>query len=52
MTCHIHCCIQIKEAVKLVREQRPELLVEGPIQYDAAVDPETAAVKIKVCLKP
>lgn len=39
---------QVKEAVAQVRERRPELLVEGPIQYDAAVDPAIAAVKIKV----
>ena len=32
----------------LLRKQRPKLLVEGPIQYDAAVDPEVARVKIKV----
>lgn len=38
----------MKEAVALVREKRPELLVEGPLQYDAAVDPAIAAVKIKV----
>ncbi len=25
----------------------PELLVEGPIQYDAAVDPHVAATKLK-----
>ncbi len=26
---------------------RPELLVEGPIQYDAAVDPRVARTKLK-----
>ncbi|KIY92218.1 phosphate acetyltransferase [Monoraphidium neglectum] len=26
---------------------RPDLKVEGPIQYDAAIDPKVAAVKIK-----
>lgn len=26
---------------------RPDLFVEGPIQYDAAVDPAVAEVKIK-----
>lgn len=31
-----------------VRERRPDVLVEGPIQYDAAVDPGIAAIKIKV----
>ncbi len=29
---------KVRTATKLVRERRPDLLVEGPIQYDAAVD--------------
>jgi phosphate acetyltransferase len=29
-----------------VRSLRPDLLVEGPIQYDAAVDPAVAQVKL------
>ncbi|MFM1878111.1 MAG: hypothetical protein RLZZ241_977 [Bacteroidota bacterium] len=29
---------KVREATRLVRERRPELLIEGPIQYDAAVD--------------
>jgi phosphate acetyltransferase len=33
-------------ATKLVRERRPDLLVEGPIQYDAAVDASVAAAKL------
>ncbi|WP_155374491.1 phosphate acetyltransferase [Catellatospora vulcania] len=33
-------------ATKLVRERRPDLPVEGPIQYDAAVDPSVAATKL------
>lgn len=42
------CCrAQVKEAVRLVRQDRPDLAVEGPIQYDAAVDPVVAAVKVK-----
>lgn len=40
--------LQVKEAVAQVRERRPDILVEGPIQYDAAVDPGIAAIKIKV----
>lgn len=35
------------DAVKLVQETRPDLMVEGPLQYDAAIDPTVAAVKIK-----
>ena len=34
---------KVKEATKLVREMAPEIAVEGPLQYDAAVDPEVAA---------
>ena len=33
--------------MRLVRQDRPDLAVEGPIQYDAAVDPVVAAAKIK-----
>ena len=29
---------KVREATELVRQRRPDLLVEGPIQYDAAVD--------------
>jgi phosphate acetyltransferase len=36
----------VRGATALVRERRPDLLVEGPIQYDAAVDPEVAAKKL------
>ena len=31
---------KVREATALVKQRRPELLVEGPIQYDAAVDPK------------
>ncbi|MFE9422785.1 phosphate acetyltransferase [Kitasatospora sp. NPDC006697] len=37
---------KVRKATELVRELRPELLVEGPIQYDAAVDPQVAATKL------
>ncbi|MDO3702312.1 phosphate acetyltransferase [Micromonospora sp. C28SCA-DRY-2] len=37
---------KVAAATKLVRERRPELLVEGPIQYDAAIDPAVAATKL------
>jgi len=37
----------VKRAAELLRERRPDLAVEGPIQYDAAVDPDVAAVKVK-----
>ncbi|OZV82480.1 phosphate acetyltransferase [Micromonospora echinospora] len=37
---------KVAAATKLVRERRPDLLVEGPIQYDAAIDPKVAATKL------
>ncbi|NUS15810.1 MAG: phosphate acetyltransferase [Streptomyces sp.] len=37
---------KVRTATALVRERRPELLVEGPIQYDAAVAPSVAATKM------
>ena len=36
----------MRAATDLVQERRPELLVEGPIQYDAAVDASVAASKL------
>ncbi|RYG50158.1 MAG: phosphate acetyltransferase, partial [Chitinophagaceae bacterium] len=30
---------RVRQATNIVKEKRPELLIEGPIQYDAAVDP-------------
>ena len=35
-----------KEAVKIAKERYPELLVDGPIQFDAAYDPLTAKSKM------
>ncbi|MBN9200255.1 MAG: phosphate acetyltransferase, partial [Microbacterium chocolatum] len=37
---------KVREATALVRERAPELLVEGPIQYDAAADAAVAAAKM------
>ncbi len=37
---------KVRAATQLVRSRAPELLVEGPIQYDAAVDPTVAAAKM------
>jgi len=36
---------KVAAATALVRERRPDLLIEGPIQYDAAVDPIVGAAK-------
>ena len=37
---------KVRTATELVRKREPDLLVEGPIQYDAAVDPTVAAAKM------
>ncbi|MFD8010531.1 phosphate acetyltransferase [Streptomyces sp. NPDC058955] len=37
---------KVREATKLVREAHPALRIEGPIQYDAAVEPSVAATKL------
>ncbi|WP_288784444.1 phosphate acetyltransferase [uncultured Microbacterium sp.] len=37
---------KVREATALVRERAPELLVEGPIQYDAAADAAVAKTKV------
>jgi len=37
---------KVREATMLVRTRRPDLLVEGPIQYDAASEPSVAATKM------
>jgi phosphate acetyltransferase len=38
---------KVRTATELVRTRAPELSVEGPIQYDAAVDMAVAATKLK-----
>ena len=38
---------KVRTATELVRTRAPELSVEGPIQYDAAVDAAVAAAKLK-----
>lgn len=37
---------KVRKATELVRERRPDLKVEGPIQYDAAVDPAVGKKKL------
>jgi len=36
---------KVIEATRLARERAPDLPIEGPIQYDAAVDPDVARTK-------
>jgi len=37
---------KVRKATKIVQNSHPELLVEGPIQYDAAIDPNVAKTKL------
>jgi phosphate acetyltransferase len=38
---------KVREATKITRSKRPDLLIEGPIQYDAAFSAEVARIKLK-----
>ena len=38
---------KVREAARLARERRPDLPIEGPIQYDAAVSAEVARIKMQ-----
>jgi phosphate acetyltransferase len=37
---------KVRKATEIVKQKRPDLKVEGPIQYDAAVDPVVANQKL------
>jgi len=37
---------KVREATKIVQKTRPDILIEGPIQYDAAIDPNVAMTKL------
>jgi phosphate acetyltransferase len=37
---------KVREATRIARKKRPDLLIEGPIQYDAAISPEVARTKL------
>ena len=38
---------KVREATRIAREKRPDLPIEGPIQYDAATSADVARVKAK-----
>ncbi|MBC8552999.1 MAG: phosphate acetyltransferase [Candidatus Brocadiales bacterium] len=38
--------VKVREATEIARSKRPDLLIEGPIQYDAAIDPVVASIKL------
>ncbi len=37
---------KVKKATELAKAARPDLPIEGPIQYDAAIDPDVAKTKL------
>ena len=37
---------KVREATRIAKERAPELLIEGPIQYDAAISPDVAKTKM------
>ena len=37
---------KVREATELAKQKRPDLFIEGPIQYDAAIDPDVARIKL------
>lgn len=37
---------KVREATGIVKERRPDIMVEGPIQYDAAIDKSVAKTKL------
>lgn len=37
---------KVREATNLAKKRRPDLKIEGPLQYDAAIDASVAATKI------
>jgi phosphate acetyltransferase len=37
---------KVKEATRIAQEARPDLKIEGPLQFDAASDPDVAKIKL------
>jgi phosphate acetyltransferase len=37
---------KVRDATRIARQRGPDLPLEGPIQYDAAIDPQVARVKL------
>ncbi len=37
---------KVRQAAQLAHQKRPDLLLEGPLQYDAAIDPTVARQKM------
>ncbi|CAM6087480.1 unnamed protein product [Calypogeia fissa] len=43
---------KVADATAIAKSKRPDLLIEGPLQYDTAVNPETAKTKMKTDSSP
>jgi phosphate acetyltransferase len=37
---------KVREAIRIAKAARPDLILEGPLQFDAASDPEVARIKL------
>ncbi len=37
---------KVRQATQIAKDKRPDLAIEGPIQYDAAIDPDVAKLKM------
>ena len=37
---------KVREATRIAQKRRPDLLIEGPMQYDAAISPDVARSKL------
>lgn len=44
---HAHSVLNTQEAIRVARERRPDLRLDGEFQLDTAIDPRIAAAKIK-----
>lgn len=38
---------KVREAVVIAKDKRPDLAIDGPLQFDSALDPKVAAKKVK-----
>ncbi|UTW41778.1 phosphate acetyltransferase [bacterium SCSIO 12844] len=36
---------KVRKATEIIKQKRPDLVIDGPMQYDAAIDPKTAKTK-------
>ncbi len=37
---------KVVEATKLIKERNPDFAIDGPLQYDAAIDPKVGKLKL------